>query len=709
MGWVYVVTAICCAQIPLLNVLGYEAAMVFGVVSAVVVLLTIELPYKRESFVSWWIRETVKQIIPLMTPIIVFGLNSIVVQNCDWLGGVQFWFVIPVLTVVIVSGMVGVVSQITASRIRTIVLILLLCDVVFLLWRLAWWPPVSGFNILIGWFAGSIYDEALTLPLNLVLYRLNTILILVLLGMFCQIVKGDKSNFIIFHFSWLACTLVLSFSIFSAPIVLRDSKWVQSELGASLQTEHFIVYFDPSDISQKEELALKQDLEFRYREMKEFFDEDPVQWKNRKIEVFLYPNTEVQQRLIGTRNTFVARPWTHQMHLRWTFGSTALAHELSHLFSAPFGGWLLTLPTHNNGLVNIGLLEGVAVAADWPLDQYSPHVVSSVLLEENLLPNIEEAFDPMGFWKNPSGKAYYSMGSFVRWLIDEYGIEKMKGFYQGTEFHELYIKNLKEAISEWKLFLKDVQVNKIHKKQILIRFDRKSIFQKVCARRIAEQVRIIEDFERNRRYDDVIRSIDTLLDWREYPYFNCKKQKILLENSTLDGSYSQIVPPEDMFDKSAVYWMDLYLSHAVKESKKGEALSVLDDLESWPVSQAWKRRFLVQRQLIAEHSGLEYFKTTYNTVGRIEWLEVQYGNGILYEYLLAVNQAALGQQELLLQRIPSSDWPVELRSHFAMLQLYASLQKNDVSSAVKQLVHLNDSPRFEEFRERIDFVRGYSD
>ena len=315
----------------------------------------------------------------------------------------------------------------------------------------------------------------------------------------------------------------------------------------------------------------------------------------------------------------------------------------------------------------------------------------------------------MGFWKNPSGKAYYSMGSFVRWLIDEYGIEKMKGFYQGAEFYKLYDVSLTESINEWKVFLKNVKVNKIHKKQILIRFDRKSIFQKVCARRIAEQVRTIEEFERNRRYDDVIKSIDTLLNWREYPYFNCKKQKILLENNTLDESYSQIVPPENMFDKSAVYWMDLYLAHAVKESKINEALSVLDDLESWPVSQAWKRRFLVQRQLIGEHSGLEYFNTSFNTVERIEWLEVQYANGILYEYLLAVNQAALGQQELLLQRIPSSDWPVELRSHFAWLQLYASLQKQDVPSAVEQLTHLNDSPRIGEFRDRIEFVRGYSD
>ena len=58
-----------------------------------------------------------------------------------------------------------------------------------------------------------------------------------------------------------------------------------------------------------------------------------------KVEVFLYPNATEQYRLMGSRNTFVARPWTHQMHLNG-LSVRMLWHELSHLFSAPFGGWL---------------------------------------------------------------------------------------------------------------------------------------------------------------------------------------------------------------------------------------------------------------------------------------------------------------------------------------------------------------------------------
>ncbi len=126
MVWVYLAIAIGCSQIPLLDVLGYESSFVFGIVSGLIVLLTIEHPYKDEPFVRWWMGEVYNQILPLLAPIGVFVLNSFVVQNCDWLGGLQFWVVIPMMTVVIVSGMIGVVSQFISNRIRTVVFLLLI-------------------------------------------------------------------------------------------------------------------------------------------------------------------------------------------------------------------------------------------------------------------------------------------------------------------------------------------------------------------------------------------------------------------------------------------------------------------------------------------------------------------------------------------------------------------------------------------------------
>ena len=51
----------------------------------------------------------------------------------------------------------------------------------------------------------------------------------------------------------------------------------------------------------------------------------------------------------------------------------------------------------------------------------------------------------------------------------------------------------------------------------------------------------------------------------EYPYFDCKKKKILLENKGLSNTDESIVPPDDMLDSSFVYWMDLYLTAATQK------------------------------------------------------------------------------------------------------------------------------------------------
>ena len=93
---------------------------------------------------------------------------------------------------------------------------------------------------------------------------------------------------------------------------------VPKELGGKLETEHFIAYFDNKTIDFKEQIWLKEDLEFRYWELEKFFAEDPVSWRGRKIEVFIYPNRQVQQRLKYNKAIILAsmtgRPTYHHTH-----------------------------------------------------------------------------------------------------------------------------------------------------------------------------------------------------------------------------------------------------------------------------------------------------------------------------------------------------------------------------------------------------------
>ena len=52
-------------------------------------------------------------------------------------------------------------------------------------------------------------------------------------------------------------------------------------------------------------------LDFRYHELSLYFDEDPVRDLGDKMTLYVYGSVSQQYQLMGSRHTFVARPWTN--------------------------------------------------------------------------------------------------------------------------------------------------------------------------------------------------------------------------------------------------------------------------------------------------------------------------------------------------------------------------------------------------------------
>lgn len=704
MYWCYFVTALLVSRVPLFDILGYESAAIFGVVSSVIVLFTVELPYKQESLLDWWIRESIRQLKALNLVPFVYVLNGIWVQNCDWWSGVHFWLVIPCTSVLLVVAFVGIASACRIFRARGFVAVCLFLELVWFGWRLAWWPPINGYSITFGWFAGSIYDEALSMSNGLLLYRCHLLLgtTIVLLGL------GSIQSKKIFGFCTLVVIQLLLFVNFQEPTVFRSAQWVQHQLGGVLETEHFVVYFDPVTIQEDMEYGLEQDLEFRYWEMNQFFNEDPVQWKDRKIEVFLYPNVDEQQRLMGSRNTFVARPWTHQLHIRWRFGSSTLAHELAHIFTAPFGSRMFNLPMYSNGLPNIGLLEGVAVAADWSQDDFSTHEIAATLYQESALPDLRSSFSPVGFWKSPSGKAYQGVGSFVRWLIEYEGVDSIKLWYQGSEFYEVYGYDVSDAVGRWEDWLLRINIDKITKKQIVMKYSSKSIFQKVCARRIAHQQNVIAELLQLRRNEEADQAMNVLLNWKSSTYLQYLISKKLFDNNGLfDLDLLTGNAQGEIVETTSLRWKDLWIHWLVGNNRSTEALVFLTDIEEWPMSHSWFRQFYIKRLFIEKGYSLQYFSDDWSAVDRLSWVLRTSLDKDLASYVTAVNLFALGQFETLAM-IPEVDslHPI-VQENFWRMQLIGALQRGDVEDATMQISNLQNSKKIQEYSDRIEFLTTY--
>ena len=272
---------------PLGNILGYESAAISGVLLSLLSLyplrqvintqiLSVESPKALCFFWLW------SQLL-LLPPIILLSLNGLRVETCAWKEGFAFWILIPPVSIALIQSLWILGGAIYKKRPWIVVVLVVLGEIGLFLWRLANEPPIARYEWLIGWFAGSIYDEALRLPDSLIVYRFYCLLWAV--------------AFVLLALSWKRWNIERVTAMVGLLAVLfflriNGSEWmfmhthasVQKALGGYMETPHAIVYYSSRTLSKEERAILYSDIEFRYAELQSFFQEDPVAWKGRKME-----------------------------------------------------------------------------------------------------------------------------------------------------------------------------------------------------------------------------------------------------------------------------------------------------------------------------------------------------------------------------------------------------------------------------------------
>ena len=130
--------------------------------------------------------------------------------------------------------------------------------------------------------------------------------------------------------------------------------------------------------------------------------------------------------------------------------------------------------------VNIGVVEGIAVAADWRVRELTVHGWTKAMQALGLMPDLRKSLDILGFWSISSSRAYTVAGSFLRYLVDTYGIDKFWVLYASNNFERAYERPLDELVTEWEGFLEKIPLPKDDLLMAEHRFKRPGIFQKVC-------------------------------------------------------------------------------------------------------------------------------------------------------------------------------------------------------------------------------------
>ncbi len=344
------------------------------------------------------------------------------------------------------------------------------------LWPVARGPQIFVFHHLGGWFPGPIYDEGIRPPRSLWIFRTATILYagacagVALLagpgrrraaGLALVAACGLPAAWLSFHaerFHWKA-----------------SAAGLDAEMGGSLRTENLRLHF-PREKSDDERRLLARDAEVSWRAVRELAG---LPIGGEPVDAFLYRSAEEKRRLIGAAETSFTKPWLRQIH---TNDAPAphliLRHELAHAAFAEIAPGPFGVP---GGLLpQMALVEGAAVAADWPPGELTVHEEARALRDLKLLPDLRSLFAPARFYGESGGRAYTAAGSAIRFLWQSRGPAAFREAYA----HDL--RDLDRLASAYAAFLDTVPSHPRAAALAQQRFAAPGIVHRPCPHEVAE-------------------------------------------------------------------------------------------------------------------------------------------------------------------------------------------------------------------------------
>jgi hypothetical protein len=340
-------------------------------------------------------------------------------------------------------------------------------------WPLVAGPQVYAYNHLGGFVPGPLYDEELLVPPALWWFRLATLCL-----------AGGLA-------AWLGRRRTLALALLAGFLGLElegprlgfrmNDQALAAALGGALETDELVVHY-PAGLAPAEVRRFVEDARFRYHQDVAFFGAPPPG----KVRLWLYRSPEEKQRLVGAAHTQFAKPWRREVHVNGLgFPHPVLKHELVHAMAAPWGAPPFGVAASLFGLApHVGVIEGLAVAADNPVDDLSLHEWAAAMKRKGLLPDVARLMTAEGFYGAPASRAYTTAGSFLRFLADRLGKERLRALYRDGDFERAFGQDLDALARQYTAFLDTVPLEPDAVNQAFGRFRRGSLFDRPCAREV---------------------------------------------------------------------------------------------------------------------------------------------------------------------------------------------------------------------------------
>jgi len=361
-------------------------------------------------------------------------------------------------------------------------------------------PMVFGFDPFVGYFAGPLYDTVVDPGVRLLSYRVGSLASLLAVAVLAwHLALTETSRF---RLVWrgrpgvvaagaLAAGLSLAVTLAGAQLGhWSTTRSIEAALGRSLSVGRCDVVYS-SGVPRADARRVGDECVGHLPEVEAYLGARGPE----KVKVFLFASDAEKGAYMGASHTYIAKPWRGEVYVQAAgFPHPALGHELAHVVSGSFGRGPFRVAGPLGGLIpDPGRIEGIAVAASpGEDDDFTLLEWSKALLDLNLLPEMQSIFR-LGFLAKASNTAYTVAGAFVSWLHDRYGADAVRGWYSGRPIEAVTGgKSFGALDREFREDLAKMQLRPELLAMAKARFDRPSIFGRVCPRRIDRDLALAE-------------------------------------------------------------------------------------------------------------------------------------------------------------------------------------------------------------------------
>jgi hypothetical protein len=412
------------------------------------------------AYIGYRRRPLYFAVLHLLPALLLITLNGLRVQNCDFWEGLTFFLLMPVPSALLAAaafrwlgrwGLLALALSMAAS-----------------LWQLYAEPPIFVYDHFWGHFAGSLYDEGITPSRTLILWRAVTLAMCGALAL-----TGRRRV-------WWVGMLLCAEPWLAERIGYRvDRADIERELSTRIEIPGLVLHLPPGVANAD---AIQRDHAFRLHQLRTSLaiTDAPA------IHSYVYRDELMKARLMGGRNTMIAKPWLREIHIHGPADEhDVMPHELVHALAGTFTDTLLAVPSRWGIDVRMALVEGLAEAFSPPRGDLDLHTYARALQAVGLAPDLPRILGLGGFWTQAPRRAYTVAGSFIRFLYHREGIARLRDLYKDGDFQRAYGEPIEVLVDEWQDYLRALPLAEHDEVLTREQFRTPSIFHKPCAHVIA--------------------------------------------------------------------------------------------------------------------------------------------------------------------------------------------------------------------------------